>query len=115
MVVTMMKEADRLRAEFLGMASHELRMPLTSIRGAVTALQDAAADLETEQLFAQAREYRHLDGRLARKVGRRDHPYVGSFCVSGPPVTARPTRPDPPGRPRRRSRPVRRSPRWPAG
>ena len=40
-VVTMqdlspLEEADRLRAEFLGMVSHELRAPLTSIKGSTT-------------------------------------------------------------------------------
>ena len=43
MLVTMqdmaaVEEQERLRAEFLGMVSHELRMPLTSIMGAVTAM-----------------------------------------------------------------------------
>ena len=40
--MTYVEEAERLRAEFLAMVSHELRMPLTSIRGAGTTLLDAA-------------------------------------------------------------------------
>ena len=43
-------EQERLRAEFLGMVSHELRMPLTSIRGAATAVLEAAADLDPAEL-----------------------------------------------------------------
>ena len=54
-VVTMqdlaaVEEQERLRAEFLGMVSHELRMPLTSIRGAATSVLEAAADLDPAEL-----------------------------------------------------------------
>ena len=44
--MTPLEELERLRAEFLGMVSHELRVPLTSIRGSATALLDAASDLD---------------------------------------------------------------------
>ena len=40
-----LEEQERLRAEFLGMVSHELRMPLTSIRGSASAMLDASSDL----------------------------------------------------------------------
>ena len=54
-VVTMqdlaaVEEQERLRAEFLGMVSHELRMPLTSVMGAATALLNAAADLDPAEM-----------------------------------------------------------------
>ena len=54
-VVTMqdmadVEEAERLRAEFLGMVSHELRMSLPSIRGAATTLLDAAQDLDPAEM-----------------------------------------------------------------
>ncbi len=48
--MTAVEEAERLRAEFLGMVSHELRMPLTSVRGAATTLIDAAADLDPAEM-----------------------------------------------------------------
>ena len=48
--MTAVEEVARLRAEFLGMVSHELRMPLTSIRGAATTLLDAAADLDPAEM-----------------------------------------------------------------
>ncbi|MCY4448090.1 MAG: response regulator, partial [Chloroflexi bacterium] len=53
-VVTMqdmaaVEEQERLRAEFLGMVSHELRMPLTSVMGAATALLNAA-DLDPAEV-----------------------------------------------------------------
>ena len=44
------EEAERLRAEFLAMVSHELRMPLTSIKGAATTLLDAAEDLDPAEM-----------------------------------------------------------------
>jgi len=36
-----LEELDRMRAEFLGMVSHELRVPLTSIKGATATVLDA--------------------------------------------------------------------------
>ncbi len=67
-VVTMqdmaeVEEAERLRAEFLAMVSHELRMPLTSIRGAATALIEAAAELDP----AETRQFHRII------VDRADH------------------------------------------
>ena len=44
--MTQLEEMERLRAEFLGMVSHELRMPLTSIWGSVMAMQEDAEDLD---------------------------------------------------------------------
>ncbi len=48
--MTDVEEQERLRAEFLAMVSHELRMPLTSVLGAATALQNAAADLDPAEM-----------------------------------------------------------------
>ena len=48
--MTAVEEQERLRAEFLAMVSHELRMPLTSVLGAATALRDAAADLDPAEM-----------------------------------------------------------------
>ncbi len=54
-VVTMqdmaaVEEQERLRAEFLAMVSHELKMPLTTIMGATTALLSAAGNLEPAEM-----------------------------------------------------------------
>jgi DNA-binding response OmpR family regulator/nitrogen-specific signal transduction histidine kinase len=52
--ITPLEELARLRAEFLGMVSHELRGPLTSIKGsAATALRPSAPldPAETRQFF----------------------------------------------------------------
>ena len=45
-----LEEQERLRAEFLAMVSHELRMPLTSVMGAGTTLLNAAADLDPVEM-----------------------------------------------------------------
>ena len=51
MVVTMqdmsaLEELERLRAEFLAMVSHELRAPLTSIKGSASTVLDSPTDLD---------------------------------------------------------------------
>ena len=51
MVVTMqdmaeVKELERMRAEFLGMVSHELRAPLTSIKGSAATVLGSTTDLD---------------------------------------------------------------------
>lgn len=45
-----LEELERLRAELLAMASHELRRPLTSIRGSVTALLDHSSGLNPAEM-----------------------------------------------------------------
>ena len=69
--MTPLEEMERLRADFLGMVSHELRMPLTSIWGSVMAILDSAEDLdpaETRQflriILDQAGSMRDLIGNL---------------------------------------------------
>ena len=48
--MTPLEELERLRAEFLGMVSHELRVPLTSIKGSADTLLDASADLDPAEM-----------------------------------------------------------------
>ena len=48
--MTPLEELARLRAEFLGIVSHELRVPLTSIRGSAAALLDDLSDLDPAEL-----------------------------------------------------------------
>ncbi len=54
-VVTMqdlapLEKMERLRAEFLGMVSHELRLPLTSIKGSTATLLNPASDLDPAEM-----------------------------------------------------------------
>ena len=44
--MTQVEELARLRAEFLAMVSHELRAPLTSVKGSITTLLDPSASLD---------------------------------------------------------------------
>ena len=44
--MTDVEEAERLRAEFLATVSHELRMPLASIKGSATTIMDSATGLD---------------------------------------------------------------------
>ena len=69
--ITPLEELERLRAEFLGMVSHELRAPLTSIKGsAATALGTSSPldPIEAQQFFriieAQADHMRNLINNL---------------------------------------------------
>ena len=45
-----LQEMEHMRAEFLGMVSHELRAPLTSIRGSATTILDASTELDPAEL-----------------------------------------------------------------
>ena len=52
--ISPLEELERLRSEFLGMVSHELRMPLTSIKGSAATASNASVPLdptETRQFF----------------------------------------------------------------
>ena len=69
--MTPLEDLVRLRAEFLGLVSHELRMPLSTIRGSADTLLEAAPELdaaEIEQFHRiirdQADNMRYLIGDL---------------------------------------------------
>ncbi len=48
--LTDLEELEWLRAEFLAMVSHELREPLTSVKGSITTLLDATAALDAAEV-----------------------------------------------------------------
>ena len=56
-----LQELERLRSEFLGMVSHELRAPLTSIKGSASTVLDASSDLDP----AEMREFFRIIGEQA--------------------------------------------------
>ena len=72
-VVTMqdlapLQELERQRAEFLGMVSHELRAPLTSIKGSAATVLEAARVLEPAEVLQFFRiidaQANHMDGLI---------------------------------------------------
>ena len=84
-----LEELERLRAEFLGMVSHELRAPLTSIKGSAATVLNAKPELdpaEMREFFRivdeQADHMRGLIGDLL-DVGRIDS---GTLSVSSEPA-----------------------------
>ena len=84
-----LEELDRLRAEFLGMVGHELRAPLTSIKGSAATALTAEPELEPAEMREffrivdeQADHMRGLIGDLL-DVGRIDS---GTLSVSPEPV-----------------------------
>ncbi len=66
--ITALEETERLRAEFVGMVSHELRAPLTSIKGSAAIAQEASHPLdpaETRQFFRIIEEQAdHMQGLI---------------------------------------------------
>ncbi len=62
--MTPLEEVERMRAEFIGMVSHELRAPLTSIKGSAITLMDDAAALDP----AEMREFHRLISEQADRM-----------------------------------------------
>ena len=89
MVVTLqdlapLEELERLRAEFLGIVSHELRMPLISIKGSATTVLDASPPPEPAEMLQffrvineQADQMRGLLGDLL------DHGRIATGTLAG--------------------------------
>ena len=94
MVVTMqdlarLEELERQRAEFLGMVSHELRAPLTSIKGSTTTVLSASPGLDPGEVRQFVRiideQADHMRGLIADLLdaGRIE---TGTLSASSEPV-----------------------------
>ena len=73
-VVTMqdlapLEELERLRAEFLGLVSHELRAPLTAIKGSAATLLEDAADLDAAEMHEFHRIIHDQAGQMRSLIG----------------------------------------------
>ena len=73
-VVTMqdlspLEELERLRAEFLGMVSHELRAPLTAIKGSAATLLEDSADLDEAEMREFHRIIHEQAGHMRGLIG----------------------------------------------
>ena len=58
--MTALEETERLRAEFLAIVSHELRVPLTSIKGSAAAVLGTAAVMDAAEMH---QFFRIIDGQ----------------------------------------------------
>ena len=64
-----LQELERLRAEFLGMVSHELRAPLTSIKGSAATLLEEAGELDTAEMHEFHRIIHEQAGHMRALIG----------------------------------------------
>ena len=64
-----LEELERLRAEFLGLVSHELRAPLTSILGSAATLLEESADLDPAEMHEFHRIIREQAGHMRGLIG----------------------------------------------
>lgn len=63
--MTPLEEQERLRAEFLGLVSHELRAPLTSIKGSAAAVLGATSVLDAAEM---QQFFRIIDGQATHML-----------------------------------------------
>ena len=94
-VVTMqdlapLEELERMRAEFLGMVSHELRAPLSSIKGSAATVLGASRRLDAAEVAPVLSDHRGAGGpdgrpdqRLAGRGAHRDRHAVGRPGADG--------------------------------
>ena len=66
--MTPLEELERLRAEFLAMVSHELRSPLTSIKGSAATLLDDTANLNPAEVSQFHRIINDQADRMRRMI-----------------------------------------------
>ena len=89
--MTPLEELERLRAEFLGMVSHELRAPLTSIKGSAATLLDDSANLNPAEMRQFHRIIDDQADRMRRMISDLldvAHIETGTLSVSPEPCSA---------------------------
>lgn len=66
--MTPIEDLERQRAEFLGMVSHELRLPLSSIKGSVDTLLESGPDLDPAEVRQFCRIIRDQSDRMRHMI-----------------------------------------------
>lgn len=66
--MTPIENLERQRAEFLGMVSHELRMPLMSIKGSADTLLESGSDLDPAEVHQFSRIIRDQSERMRHMI-----------------------------------------------
>ena len=90
--MTPLEELERLRAEFLGMVSHELRAPLTSIKGSAATVLGASSILDPAEILQFFRiideQADHMRGLISDllDMGRIE---AGTLSVAPEPASGR--------------------------
>ena len=67
--MTPMEELERQRSEFLGLVSHELREPLTSIKGSVVNLRESLDSLDPAEILQFVRIIESQSDRMRDLIG----------------------------------------------
>ena len=83
--MTPLEDLERLRAEFLGLVSYELRIPLASIKGSAATLLDESADLnpsETRQFHTIINDQADRMRRMISDLLDTAHIESGTLSVS---------------------------------
>ena len=89
--MTPLEELERLRAEFLGMVSHELRAPLTSVKGSAATLLDDSANLNAAEMRQFHRIIDDQADRMRRMISDLldvAHIETGTLSVNPEPCSA---------------------------
>ena len=88
--MTPLEELEKLRAEFLGMVSHELRAPLTSVKGCAATLLDDSANLNAAEMRQFHRIIDDQADRMRRMISDLldvAHIETGTLSVSPEPCS----------------------------
>jgi PAS domain S-box-containing protein len=90
--ITLLKDAEQLKDDFLSLVSHELRTPLTTIHGGSHLLMDAWSGLDEEtrleilnDIFSESKRLANLVENMVQLANIR----AGRFKVSDEPVNVR--------------------------
>ncbi len=90
--ITPLEEAEKLRSEFLGMVSHELKTPLTAIKGAAATALGSVTPLERQEIRELFQIIDEQGDRLRDLVSNlldMTHIEAGRLSVSPEPVDLR--------------------------